>query len=368
MQPKAISVDSESAFVNPFRMESAPKLEMIARRLNLSESTISRALNDYSDISKKTKKLVWTVANEMGYQPNIHARRLASGKSETVAYLLPVHESELGNSFVSELIAGMSSILSENGWDLTILSPTTAEDEIALFQKIARNRHISGLVISRTLVNDPRFEILNELEIPFITHGRSHSSEETAWIDVDNEKAFFEVTQHLANLGHKRIAHIGGPLKYNFSTQRAGGWEKGMRHLEFEIPDGYHQISDFCFEGGKSAMLGLLELAVPPTAVCCVSDVMAIGAMQALRENNIIPGEAVSIIGYDGLEIGKYVEPPLSTITQPRKAAGEKIAKRIMELIEMGSKPKEIQELLSATILRRGTDNPPLVDKIVNGS
>ena len=359
MQPKAISVDSESAFVKHPCMESVPKLEMIARRLNLSESTISRALNDYSDISKKTKKLVWTVANEMGYQPNIHARRLASGKSETVAYLLPVHESELGNSFVSELIAGMSSILSEKGWDLTVLSPTTAEDEIALFQKIARNRHISGLVISRTLVNDPRFEILHELDIPFITHGRSHASEETAWIDVDNEKAFFEVTEHLANLGHKRIAHIGGPLKFNFSMQRVQGWERGMQQLELPIPDGFHQVSDLSFEGGKAAMQALLALSIPPTAVCCVSDVMAIGAMQALRENDIVPGGAVSIVGYDGLEIGKYVEPPLSTITQPRKAAGEKLAKRIMELIETGNEPREIQELLSATILRRGTDNPP---------
>ena len=199
MQPKAISVDSESAFVKHPCMESVPKLEMIARRLNLSESTISRALNDYSDISKKTKKLVWTVANEMGYQPNIHARRLASGKSETVAYLLPVHESELGNSFVSELIAGMSSMLSEKGWDLTVLSPTTAEDETALFQKIARNRHISGLVISRTLVIDPRFEILNELDIPFITHGRSHASEETAWIDVDNIYDLIEISYEYKN-------------------------------------------------------------------------------------------------------------------------------------------------------------------------
>jgi len=150
--------------------------------------------------------------------------------------------------------------------------------------------------------------------------------------------------------------------------QRAQGWERGMQQLQLPIPDGFHQVSDLSFEGGKAAMQALLALSIPPTAVCCVSDVMAIGAMQALRENDIVPGGAVSIVGYDGLEIGKYVEPPLSTITQPRKAAGEKLAKKIMELIEIGNEPKEIQELLSATILRRGTDNPPLVDKIVSGS
>tara|TARA_E500000178_G_scaffold17368_1_gene16562 strand:- start:3918 stop:5018 length:1101 start_codon:yes stop_codon:yes gene_type:complete len=359
MQPKAISVDNERASVEHLQMKTVPNLEMIARRLNLSQSTISRALNDYSDISKQTKKLVCNAANEMGYQPNIYARRLASGKSETVAYLMPAFEGENGNSFVGELISGMSSVLSESRWDLTVLSPATTEDEIALFQKIARNRHISGLVISRTLVNDPRFEILRNLQIPFITHGRSHSSEETAWIDVDNEKAFFQVTNHLFDLGHRKIAHIGGPLRFNFSMQRADGWQSAMLKLKVPNPNGYHQISDLSFKGGKEAMHALLALENPPTAVCCVSDVTAIGAMQALRENNIVPGGDVSIIGYDGLEIGKYVEPPLSTMTQPRKVAGEKIAKSIMGLIETGNEPKEIQELLSATILRRGTDNPP---------
>ena len=93
MQPKAISVDNESAYVNYFIMKAVPKLQMIAQRLNLSEITISRSLNDYSDISKETKKLVWNVANEMGYQPNIFARRLALGKSETIAYLLPFDNS-----------------------------------------------------------------------------------------------------------------------------------------------------------------------------------------------------------------------------------------------------------------------------------
>ena len=366
MQPKAISVDNESAYVKYFIMKAVPKLQMIAQRLNLSESTISRALNDYSDISKETKKLVWNVANEMGYQPNIFARRLALGKSETIAYLLPFDKSESSNPFVNELIAGMSSELSKNGWDLNILSPSSEEEEIEMFKKISGNRHISGLVFSRTLVNDPRLEILNKLKIPFITHGRSILSEQTAWIDVDNEGAFFEVTEHLYNLGHRLIAHIGGPLKFNFSVQRLEGWKKGMDHFSLQIPDGYHQVSELSFEGGISSMNSLLALKRPPTAVSCVSDVVAIGAMHSLRRQNISPGADVSIIGYDGLEIGKYVEPPLTTITQPRKEAGNQIAKRIIQLIEKGQEPKEIQDLLDATILRRGTDNPPLADKQEN--
>ena len=339
---------------------------MIAQRLNLSESTISRALNDYSDISKDTKKLVWSVANEMGYQPNIYARRLALGKSETIAYLLPFDDNESGGPFINELIAGISAELSKSGWDLNILSPSSAEEEIEMFKKISHNGHISGLVFSRTLVNDPRLEILNNLKIPFITHGRSHSSERTAWIDVDNEAVFFEVTKHLYNLGHRLIAHIGGPMRFNFSNQRLEGWKKAMDHFGLQVPINYHQVSELSFESGIHSMNSLLALKRPPTAVCCVSDVVAIGAMNSLRKQNLTPGIDVSVIGYDGLEIGKYVEPPLTSIIQPGKEAGNLIAKKIMQIIETGQEPKEIQELLKATILRRGTDNPPLADKQKN--
>ena len=336
---------------------------MIAQRLNLSESTISRALNDYSDISKGTKKLVWSVANEIGYQPNVYARRLALGKSETIAYLLPFDNNESSTPFLNELIAGMSAELSKNGWDLNILSALSAEEEIEMFKKISHNGHISGLVFSRTLVNDPRLEILNRLKIPFITHGRSYLSERTAWIDIDNEAVFFEVTRHFYNLGHRWIAHIGGPVRFNFSNQRLEGWKKGLDHFGLQVPNEYHQVSELNFESGVNSMNSLLALKKPPTAVCCVSDVVAIGAMHALRKQNMTPGIDVSVIGYDGLEIGKYVEPPLTTITQPRKEAGTQIAKKIMQLIETGQEPREIQELLDATILRRGTDNPPLADK-----
>ena len=302
---------------------------MIAQRLNLSESTISRALNDYSDISKDTKKLVWSVANEMGYQPNIYARRLALGKSETIAYLLPFDDNESGGPFINELIAGISAELSKSGWDLNILSPSSAEEEIEMFKKISHNGHISGLVFSRTLVNDPRLEILNNLKIPFITHGRSHSSERTAWIDVDNEAVFFEVTKHLYNLGHRLIAHIGGPMRFNFSNQRLEGWKKAMDHFGLQVPINYHQVSELSFESGIHSMNSLLALKRPPTAVCCVSDVVAIGAMNSLRKQNLTPGIDVSVIGYDGLEIGKYVEPPLTSIIQPGKEAGNLIAKKL---------------------------------------
>ena len=95
-----------------------------------------------------------------------------------------------------------------------VLAPHSAEDELAMFKKIASARHVSGLIISRTYSNDPRFRILQDLDIPFVSHGRSSDSQNAAWLDVDNERAFAQMTAHLASLGHRRIAHIGGAPVY----------------------------------------------------------------------------------------------------------------------------------------------------------
>ena len=106
----------------------------------------------------------------------------------------------------------------------------------------------------------------------------------------------------------------------------------------------------------------LLSLDTPPTAVCCVSDVVAIGAMQALRENGLRPGSDVSLIGYDGLNIGDWLEPPLTTMRQPIEEAGRQLSEMLIKIIEGGQKTSAFQTLFRATLVRRGTDNPPNLD------
>ena len=106
----------------------------------------------------------------------------------------------------------------------------------------------------------------------------------------------------------------------------------------------------------------LLNLKNPPTSVCCVSDTVAVGAMQSLRNHNLSPGKEVSLIGYDGLELGGWIDPPLSTMKQPLQSVGKDLAVMLMNLVNFKKKPAELQKLFRASLLRRGTDNPPLVD------
>ncbi len=336
------------------------KLNTIAQRLNLSESTVSRALNDYQDISANTKALVRRAAIDLGYAPNAHARRLASGKADTIAYVMPRADGQYNASFLVELMAGMAETLNSRGWDLSVLMPNSAEEEIEMFYRISRTRHVSGLIVSRTLTHDARFEILRELEIPFVSHGRSLDSETAAWIDVDNATAFADMTEHFITIGHRRIAHIGGGENFNFVVQRENGWRNALVNAGIEIDPDMHQKAEISYAGGAAAMQRLLMLAEPPTAVCCISDHVAIGAMRALRDCGLVPGREVSVIGYDGLEIGKWLEPPLSTMKQPLQSAGQQLVEIVINMVENGDSPYDHQKLYRAALVRRGTDNPPV--------
>ncbi len=340
---------------------SNSSLKSIAKKLSLSESTVSRALNNYKDISKSTKELVNKTVSKMGYQPNVFARRLASGNPECLGFVIPWRDGQLNDPFLGELMAGMSSALNKNGWDLTVLVVKTLEEEIQLFKKLSVSKNISGLVISRTLRKDRRFSLLTNLKIPFVAHGRSDNCNESAWLDIDNEAAFYDMAKHFISLGHKKIAHIGGPNIYNFSIQRESGWRKAIAEAGYCSPNEYLQIAELSFEGGMKAMDKLLNLDIPPTSVCCVSDTVAVGAMQSMRNHNISPGKEISLIGYDGLELGAWIDPPLSTMKQPLQSVGEDLALMLINLVNCKKQPAELQKLFRASLLRRGTDNPPMV-------
>ena len=339
---------------------SNSSLKSIAKKLSLSESTVSRALNDYKDISQSTKKLVNETVVELGYQPNIFARRLASGNPECLGFVIPWRDGQLNDPFLGELMAGMSLALSKKSWDLKVLIAKSFENEVEIFKKLSNSKILSGLIISRTLRNDKRFKILSDLNIPFVAHGRSKNCNNSAWLDVDNELAFRDMTNHFISLGHKKIAHISGPSVYNFSVQRIEGWKKALFENNLNFNRNYLQVADLSFDGGKIAMDKLLKLKEIPTAICCVSDTVAMGAMQSLRNHNIYPGKEISLMGYDGLELGEWIDPGLSTMKHPLQSVGNDLAEMLIQLVDEKSEPSQFQKLVRASILRRGTDNPPV--------
>ncbi len=335
-------------------------LKALSESLGLTEGTVSRALNDYPDISIRTRKRVKETASLLGYSPNSSARRLATGNAECIGYVLPGRSGHISDPLLAEVLDGMSEAVSERHWDLTVASAKSPDDELAVINRLARSGRVNGLVISRTAIHDKRIECLKNLRIPFVAHGRTADCGDFAWFDIDSEKAFCDATMHLGELGHKRIAHIRGPEELNFVVLRQKGYRKGLQRAGIKH-DPVLEIasSDLSDSGGYDAMRFLLALADRPTAVVCVSDMVAIGALKAIHEAGLQPGREISVIGYDGLPMGEHTHPPLSTMEQPSQTVGKKIGEMLLAVID-GDEPKSQQVLWQASLKQRETVGPPL--------
>lgn len=332
-------------------------LKALAAHLGLTVSTVSRALNDYPDISLTTRKRVKAAADQLGYRPNQNARRLSIGTPETVCYLMPRQIGPNAQPFVAQLLAGLGEALNERNWDLLVSQADASVGDLASIERLVKSGRIAGLVISRPLKNDPRVKLMQSLGCPFVVHGRTEKSDDYAWYDVDGEDAFVTAVNHLARLGHRRIGFIGAPLQYQFAQERLDGYVRGLSHNGLDQDPALVQIAEFTDEGGTAAAGLLMDLADPPTAIVCVTDMMALGALEALHSRQIMPGRDVSVIGYDGLHFGKHAHPPLTTMAQPQAHAGRRLGDILLSIID-GAAPTKFQELQRANLVQRSTDGP----------
>ncbi len=333
-------------------------LKDLAKHLGLAEGTVSRAMNNYPDISLATRDKVQKAAAALGYKPNNTARRLATGRAEAVAYMMPTSRSAISTPFVSELLQGLGDALAKRAWDLLVVQPQTAEDELDTLRKLVASGKVSGVVLSRPAKTDNRIEYLKASGFPFIVHGRAKDARGYAWYDVDGQAAFADALDHLAALGHRRIGFIGAPSYQNFAQDRFEGYKAGLANNDFAFDPELVSIAELTDEGGERAASDLLAADVPPTALLCVNDVQAIGALAAIRAKGWVPGEDVSVIGYDGVWMGRHANPPLTTMAQPQSHSGRQLGDMLLSIID-GGDPTSFQVLRRAELVRRKSDGPP---------
>lgn len=332
-------------------------LKDLAKHLGLTEGTVSRAMNNYPDISAATREKVHEAANALGYKPNHTARRLATGRAESVAYLMPTSRSAISAPFVSQLLQGLGDALSKRSWDLLVVQPQSAEDELDTLRKLVASGKVSGVVLSRPAKVDARVEFLKKSGFPFIVHGRSKDTAGYAWYDVDGRQAFCDAVDHLAALGHRRIGFIGAPSYLNFAQERADGYRAGLSQNGLDYDPNLMSVAELSDEGGERAAFDLLSETAAPTALLCVNDVQAIGALAAIRSKGLTPGTDVSVIGYDGVWMGRHTNPPLTTMAQPQAHSGRQLGDMLLSIID-GGDPKDFQVLRRAELVRRKSDGP----------
>ncbi|MCW8206799.1 LacI family transcriptional regulator [Verminephrobacter aporrectodeae subsp. tuberculatae] len=342
-------------------------ISSLAESLGLSISTVSRALNGYTDVSARTRERVEVAAKAIGYQPHPVAHRLATGRTGAIALVSSLRSGNYLDATFSALLAGVSEALRPRGYFALSLVLPTGDDELPELERLLAGRLVDGVILARTRIEDPRVSLLQQRGLPFITHGRTQGNAPHAWVDADNVRAFFLATERLAGLGHRRIALINGQPQMTFAVLREQGFASAMhafgldpaacpvRHGEPTAADGLRIASELIAE--NHARQG--HAAGPVTAMLCATDAMALGAMAAIRAAGLVVGRAISVMGYGNSEAGLYAEPPLSTIDHALVENGHHLAQLLLEQLQGGAPAASHRSHLAAvSLIVRQSDGP----------
>jgi LacI family transcriptional regulator len=314
-------------------MSKKATINDLAKELNVTASTISRALNDNPRISDETKRLVKEAAKRAGYRLNGVASALRSGRTYTIGVIVPTAD----RSFFSSIVRGIEDITNKTGYNLMICqSNDSKKSEIADINALLRAQ-VDGIVLSiaKETSDYKHFEDLRERGVPLVLFDRVTHKVGVSTVTVDDYRGSYKATEHLIEQGCRRIAtFIGEHEHINIYKERFRGFRDAL--LDYKIPfySEYVHTSSLGIDGGREGAAKLWALPQPPDAIFCQSDFSALGAMQFLKEKGVkIPNE-VALVGFANEPFTAYIEPALTTVDQHPVDMGQTVAKLFLEQIE----------------------------------
>lgn len=335
-------------------------LKELAAHLGLSQTTVSRALNGYSDVAESTRRQVLDAARRFDYRPNPAARRLATGRAGSVGILFPVEKNLLVDPHFFELLAGLAEMIARTEMEL-LLRATPVVDEIATYRRFVAAGRVDGFVLSSPTLEDRRIGELTRLGAPYIVHGRTKSAKPYAHLDIDNEGAFAEATALLLDLGHTDVALVNGDAALTFARDRERGWRTTLEARGLPPAPGRASNGPMTEEVGYRTARSLLGRPDRPTAILASSVLSALGIYRAARDLGLAIGRDVSVIAHDdALPFVKAdtLDPPLATTLSPIRRAGERLGEMLLQRIG-GTAVGALQEVWTVDLVFRASVAPP---------
>jgi len=312
----------------------------IAKKTGYSVTTVSKALNNYTDVSQKARKAILDAVEEMGYLPNSHARTLTTKKSWTIGVIF-IESLGIGmkHPFFNAVIESFRKNVEVLGYDLLFASRMINNQQKSYLEQF-KYRGVDGVVVVCSRFNDEQVKELMDSSIPTVVIDLQ--SKESAVVNSDNFAGSYKAVEYLYSLGHRSIAHIAGHATTFAGQERRNGFLTSTKTMGLDVPDEYIVNGDyFSREGGYKAMKKLLSLQNPPTAVFAAADNLAIGAINAIREAGYQVPDDFSIIGFDDIELAQFINPPLTTIRQDTTLIGKESADLLIKQINSQQKIAE---------------------------
>jgi LacI family transcriptional regulator len=304
----------------------------IAKALNTTPATVSRALNDHPGISAKTKKTIHEAAKKLNYKRNTIASSLRLGKSYIVGVIIPSAEI----NFFGSVVHGIENVANQRGYNILIYQSNESRDyEVKAIETFLSAR-VDGILVSiaKDTLDYSHFINVNKLGIPIIFFDRANTDIGIHSVIIDDYKGAFIATQHLVDQGYKRIAHISGPQHIKIFRDRQKGYMAALKSNNIKFQRSFVYNGDVSIEAGRQGIAHLLSLPEKPDAVFAVEDFTALGAIKQLKEQKIKIPKDFGVIGFANESFGEHITPTLSTVDQQTVLMGRTAFELLMQVID----------------------------------
>ncbi|MFI2754599.1 LacI family DNA-binding transcriptional regulator [Cellulomonas sp. P22] len=314
----------------------APTLEQVAERAGVSRSTASRAINGGLRVSPEALAAVEAAVADLGYSPNRAARSLVTRRTDSIALVVPEpDERVLSDPFFAGTLNGISSALADS--DLQLVLVIARPGDSARTIRYLRNGHVDGAIVVSHHRDDALDQALRQSRLPNVFVGRPLAAGDAQYVDTDNVAGGRIATQHLIDLGRRRIGTIAGPLDMSAGIDRLAGWRQAVRAAG--LPEDAVVHGDFTISSGAASTRRLLAQHPDVDAIFVASDLMAAGALGVLSElGRDVPGD-IAVVGYDNLGVAISTNPPLTTVIQPVVAMARAAGARLLDQLH-GARPE----------------------------
>ncbi|MGV8950057.1 MAG: LacI family DNA-binding transcriptional regulator [Cypionkella sp.] len=336
-------------------------LKELAQKLNLSPTTVSRALNGYPEVNDATRDRILAAAKRYNYRPNTRAIRLATGRAMAVGHVFPgATRNEIMNPVFADFISGAGEVYAANGYDM-LLSVVSDEAEAEAYRDLKSRGAVDGVIVHAVRIADTRIQSLLDLGLPFVSHGRATDVDlPYSWVDVNNRRAFLRATEFLLDLGHGRIGLVNGNEAMGFAIRRRSGYVDALSARGIAAEASLMFSDSMTEQAGYVAAAKMLDLPDPPTAFVASSMLSGMGVRRAIEGRGLKMGRDVSVIIFDDelsyLRNGEDL--PIFTATRSSvREAGRIAAQMLLDLIaDPASAPRN--RLLEADLILGQSTGP----------
>jgi len=301
----------------------------IAKIAKVSHTTVSRALNDSPFINVETKDKIMAIAKDLNYVPNYNAKSLVLNRSYNIGLFFTTISEVTSSSFFYETVSGVNRVIKES-YNLVV----RGIDDYKNFKLINKRRFDGIILMSQSNSDNAFIYYLMEKEIPLVVLNRDINESSLVNILSSDKKGAYEAVMYLIDNGHKDIAIIEGKKGFNSTIERKNGFLSALIENKLQIKNKYIVEGDYTIGSGFNSMKKLLSLKTVPTAVFCSNDDMAVGAMKAIFESGLNVPVDISIMGFDGTQLGAFLRPALTTVRRPIIEVSTKGAEKLMNIIE----------------------------------